>query len=43
MIRIDVHPAGKNPIHTTYTFFVPVNICHLYAFYEQFLYMTTFR
>jgi hypothetical protein len=42
-IRIDVHPAGENPINTTHTLPTPVHVHPSYASYGQFLYVATFH
>jgi hypothetical protein len=43
MIRIDIHPAGENLIHTPRTLPAPVHICHPYASCERSLYVATFH
>jgi hypothetical protein len=42
-IRIDVHPAGENPINTTHTLSMPVHVCSVYASCGQSLYMAMFH
>jgi hypothetical protein len=42
-IRIDVHLARENLIHTTRTLLVPVHARHTYAFRGQSSYVTTFH
>jgi hypothetical protein len=43
VIQIDVHPAGENPTNMTRTLPTPVHVCPTYAFYAQFLYVSTFH
>jgi hypothetical protein len=43
MIRIDIYPAGENPIHMICTLSTPVHVRHTYVFYGQSTYMLTFR
>jgi hypothetical protein len=42
-IRIDVHSAGENLTNTPHTLPTPVHARPTYAFYGQFLYVTTFH
>jgi hypothetical protein len=43
VIRIDVHPARKNPTNTPRTLPTPVHACLTYAFCGQSPYMTIFH
>jgi hypothetical protein len=43
VIRIDIHPAGKNPTNTPCTLPTLVNARPTYAFYGQSPYVTTFH
>jgi hypothetical protein len=43
MIRIDVHPAGENPINTIHMLLTPFHIRSTYVSYEQSTYVATFH
>jgi hypothetical protein len=43
VIRIDVHPAGKNPANMTCTLSTPVHVRPAYASYGRSPYVATFR